>query len=192
MIKRSAAFLVGTHAVLAAASMGAGTFSPPRIPAPAAVEAANPRCLSCSAPAQLSKVAGKMYRGGGLDAAFLSPGVVFEDPAVCCVGTVEVQEAFRALHAASPESLEEPRLVVDGDNEGATAVFALRQRYVGFLQVDSTLHIHTAADGRISRFEERWNGTPLWKAAPFRWSRRLNGLLSSALTPLLVTGVPPS
>ena len=186
MIKRSAVFLVGTHAVLAAASMGAGTFSPPRIPAPATAEAANPRCVSCSAPAQLAKVAGKMYRGGGLDAAYLTPGVVFEDPGGCCVGTDEVQEAFRALHALSPEQLEEPRLVVDVDNEGAAAVFALKQRYVGFLKVDSTLHIHTAADGRISRFEERWNGVPLWKSAPFRWSRRLNGLLSSTLTPLLV------
>jgi len=190
MIRRSAAALVGTHVVLAAASMGAGTFSPGKMRGPAAAEvvaqAGNPRCLSCSAPAQLAKVAGKMYRGDGLDAAFLSPRVVFEDPAVLCVGTDEVQEAFRALHAARPESLDEPRLVVDGESEGATAIFALRQRYVGFLEVNSTLHIHTAADGRISRFEERWNGAPLLSAAPFRWARRFNGRLSSALTPLLV------
>jgi len=189
MIRRSAVALVGTHVVLAAASMGAGTF-PGKTRGPAAAEvlaqAGNPRCVSCSAPAQLAKVAGKMYRGDGLDAAFLSPDVVFEDPAVLCIGTDEVQEAFRALHAARPEQLDEPRLVVDGESEGATAVFALRQRYAGFLEVSSTLLIHTAADGRISRFEERWNGAPLLKAAPFRWSRRFNGRLSSFLTPLLV------
>jgi len=127
-----------------------------------------------------------MYRGGGIDAVFLSPDVVFEDPAAYCVGKDEVREAFRALRACTPEQLDEPRLIVDGDGEGATAVFALRQRYFGYLEVQSTLHVHTAADGRINRFEERWNGAPLLEGAPFRWSRRLNGVLSSALTPLLI------
>jgi len=133
MIKRSAAALVGTHVALTAASLAAGTFSPRRMPAPAAAEAlpqaGNPICVRCSQPAQLLKVAAKMYRGGGLDAAFLSPGVVFEDPAACCVGTDEVREAFRALRACKPEQLDEPRLAVDGESEGATAVFALRQKY---------------------------------------------------------------
>ena len=188
MLLRSVSALIGTHLGLSVGSMavGAGGSTPSAdARAPDEVGPGGQHCATCSRAAQLAKTAAQMYRGGGIDAAVLSPGVVFEDPAVRCVGSTEVREAFRALRSCRPEALVAPRMVLEGDGS-ATAVFALHQRYLGFLEVRSTLHLHTAPDGRISRIEERWNGVPLVSAPPFVWSRRLNGMLSSALTPILM------
>ena len=40
-------------------------------------------------------------------------------------------------------------------------------------------------DTGIHAIEERWNGAPLLWWAPFRWVRRVNGVLSSLVTPRL-------
>lgn len=184
MLLRSISALIGTHLGLSVGSMAVGAGGSTS-PADEVCPGGGQHCATCSRAAQLAKTAAKMYRGGGIDAAVLSPGVVFEDPAARCVGSTEVREAFRALRSCRPEALAAPRMVLEGDGS-ATAVFALHQRYFGFLEVRSTLHLHTAPDGRISRIEERWNGVPLVSAPPFVWSRRLNGMLSSALTPILL------
>ena len=69
----------------------------------------------------------------------------------------------------------------------------LHQRYCGGtillpsgFTVRSVLVVHTSAvDGRICSLEERWNGSELLPFAPFRFSRRVNGIISCVLTPLL-------
>lgn len=54
------------------------------------------------------------------------------------------------------------------------------------LAVKSTLVVHTSAiDGRITSLEERWNGAPLLQFSAFKFVRRVNGVVSSVLTPLL-------
>ena len=125
-----------------------------------------------------------MSAGGGLDAAACTEDVTFEDPAARCCGRDEVQEAFRALRICRPEHLIAPDAVA-GEKPGSTRV-QLHQRYFGRLALHSELLVHTAPDGRICAFEERWNGVELLKAAPFRWARRWNGIASAALTPLFV------
>ena len=63
----------------------------------------------------------------------------------------------------------------------------LHQRYFGFLEVHSMLVVRVAADGRICAFEERWNGAPLLGPQPLlQWVRRVNGLTSAMLTPILI------
>ena len=46
-------------------------------------------------------------------------------------------------------------------------------------------HIGPIFDTGIHAIEERWNGAPLLWWAPFRWVRRVNGVLSSLVTPRL-------
>ena len=41
------------------------------------------------------------------------------------------------------------------------------------------------AEGRIVQLEDRWKGLPLLDSPPFTWARRLNGVMSFWLTPLL-------
>ena len=85
-------------------------------------------------------------------------------------------------------------------------VIQLDQTYFGKLPVKSTLHVHynynvrkapdkqAGADAdadaggslEIERFEERWNGVPLLWALPFMISRRINGILSYAATPVVL------
>ena len=127
-----------------------------------------------------------MYRGGGLDPNSCTADVTFTDNAARCVGRSEVCEAFRALRVMKPEHVEEPLCVAKPD--GTSEVY-LHQRYKlmssGFT-IRSTLVVQTTADGRICNLEERWNGSPLLQFPAFRWVRRVNGIISSVLTPLVI------
>ena len=136
----------------------------------------------------VGRVVAKMYGGGGLDARACCEDVVFEDPAACCVGRAEVVEAFRALKACRPRSLQPPRTCArQRVGEIERHVVWLDQHYFGVLRVRGTVVVDVrTASGRIARFEERWNAAPLWDIAPLRWTRRLNGVLSGTLTPLVV------
>eukprot|EP00931_Biecheleriopsis_adriatica_P055431 TRINITY_DN32777_c0_g1_i2.p1 TRINITY_DN32777_c0_g1~~TRINITY_DN32777_c0_g1_i2.p1 ORF type:complete len:189 (-),score=37.17 TRINITY_DN32777_c0_g1_i2:34-600(-) len=139
------------------------------------------------------EVVSQMYSGRGLTAR-LSSDVAFEeqgfkgmknlDPLALCQGDAEVREAFRALKACKPEQLQVPNLA--GITEDGSLLVELQQRYFNCLCVKSTLVVSVAASGEIRRFEERWNGVPLLDTAPFPWSRRLNGILSYALSSRLV------
>lgn len=166
----------------------AATSAPP--PPPSNDSQRKEACATCSREAQLTKVVSKMYRGGGLDAAACTETVTFTDPAARCEGRSEVVEAFRALRVAKPEHVDEPRAVSKAD--GSIEVH-LNQRYCGGsmllpdgFTVRSVLVVQTsAADGRICSLEERWNGAPLLSFAAFRFSRRVNGVVSSLLTPIV-------
>ena len=128
-----------------------------------------------------------MYRGGGLDPNVCTADVTFTDQAARCVGKAEVCEAFRALRVMKPEHVEEPLSVAKAD--GSTEVY-LHQRYslmsMSAFTIRSVLVVHTAADGRLCSLEERWRGSPLLQFPAFRWVRRVNGLFSSLLTPLVI------
>ena len=133
-------------------------------------------------PARVLACVQKQYAGEGLDRGTCRADVVFEDPAARCSGVDEVAEAFRALRACSPESLRPPRAQA---RAGAVTVL-LDQRYFGFLRVESELVVSLDSQGKISRLEERWNGAPLLGLPPVTWARRLNGMLSFALTSRLL------
>lgn len=140
--------------------------------------------------AAVQRVVAKMYSGGGLDAPLCSPSVSFTDPAACCTGRAEVTEAFRALRVCDPEHLTSPTVLATHKEE---THLALHQRYFAGsyllprgLVVRSTLVVCTNGDGLITSLEEQWNGGPLLQWSAFRFSRRVNGILSSLLTPLAV------
>ena len=149
------------------------------------------------------QVAARIYCGRGLDPNACSEHVTFEDPVARCCGRAEVAEAFRALHACRPEHVCKP-WIASVDDESVTV--RLHQRYFGWLEVRSVLHVSCEASGGgglITGFEERWNGAQLVSlkvlgapsGALTRWlallpdvpvfCRRLNGLVSYMLTPLV-------
>ena len=183
--------LVVGHATFTAIGIANATLAKPPTRLPASADDA--ACKQCSREAQLVKVVKKMYGGGGIDAAAISDDVTFTDPAAACRGRYETTEAFRALAAVCrPEHIEEPCPVKDSTTKGAVQ-FDLHQRYFrgsmllpSGLAVKSTLVVHTSAiDGRITSLEERWNGAPLLQFSAFKFVRRVNGVVSSVLTPLL-------
>jgi hypothetical protein len=131
----------------------------------------------------------KMYSGHGLDPRECAPDVTFSDPIVCCEGRHSAVEAFRALRYCRPQQVTPPSAAPSAD--GADTVIHLHQRYFGSawfkgLEVRSTLVLRRCPDGQIGSLEERWNGAPLLQFAAFRWVRRINGVISTMLTPLLL------
>ena len=152
-------------------------------------EALAQRVLSCTT---------DMYSGRGLDRSACAASVVFEDPVALCSGVGEVAEAFRALKAVDPECRKPPMFVNllrtttpdNGDDPNMRKLrLKLSQSYGGGrLDVDSDLLITVRkSDGMITRFEERWNGTPLLgMGSPlepmFSFSRRILGRISYAVT----------
>lgn len=137
--------------------------------------------------ARAEAVVAAMYSGRGLDPAVCTETVVFEDPIACCVGRAEVCEAFRALSAVcSPVSIVRPLAVVvdrgSTDDAGAIELLLNQQYFGGAVRLRSTVVILLASDGRVDRFEERWNGALLVENPAVHHARRLNGLLSYAFT----------
>ena len=136
------------------------------------------------------KLVARMYRGEGVDTSLISQDVSFTDPAVSCFGKHEVVEAFRALQSCQPEQLTEPQALPD-TSDGRRQL-SLHQRYfagklmTNGVEVRSTLVVRVAPDGRVQDIEERWNGEPLLWWPTFRWARRVNGMISSLVTPLLL------
>uniref|UniRef100_A0A7S0KYL3 Uncharacterized protein n=1 Tax=Coccolithus braarudii TaxID=221442 RepID=A0A7S0KYL3_9EUKA len=182
-IREAAAAAITGHAIFTAVGIGNAVVAGPP-------DAANhsddliclqPRCLAAA------QVAAGLYSGGGLEGDICTEDVTFTDPAACCSGRAEVVEAFRALRWTRPEHITTPRA---SQADGALHVH-LHQRYFSSpwwrgLEVKSTLVLKHAPDGQICELEERWNDAPLLRWRPFYWARRVNGRLSSLLTPLLL------
>ena len=180
-LREAAGALVTGHCVFTAAGIGVACTS--RLDAPATAPS-DPRCSKERA------LAAAMYSGRGLDEQACSPRVTFTDPVARCSGRREVSEAFRALTFCRPEHVEAPRANFIDD---LTSTVDLHQRYFSCallpsgLVVRSTLLVRRrAADGLVCELEERWNGALLFGWVAFRWARRVNGMLSSLLTPLLL------
>lgn len=114
---------------------------------------------------------------------------MFTDPVACCCGCSEVVEAFRALQWCRPQHIAAPCAYRDTDDSAVRV--QLHQHYFSStwwrgLEVRSTLLIKHAPDGRVCELEERWNDAPLLHWRPFSWARRINGMASGLLTPLLL------
>ncbi|KAK3277411.1 hypothetical protein CYMTET_14574 [Cymbomonas tetramitiformis] len=184
-----ASAVIGTHLTLSAASIATGIFTHRPIcqverqqHGTGAVAGQN-----CTLAASVQETVSNMYSGKGLDTTACSVDVAFEDPVALCRGIGEVQEAFRALKACSPEHVADPFIVAaQGSEPGTPAVVCLHQRYFGGLEVRGTVLVQLNDEGLITRFEERWNAAPLLDSSPVRWSRRLNGMVSSIVTPIIV------
>ena len=138
----------------------------------------------------LAGVVSAAYSGRGLPVDALTANVTFTDPAASCVGRSEVVEAFRALQFASPEHVQPPHA---RERPDGTVDVVLHQRYFrgsmllpsGF-EIHSVLEVHTVGGGddRICSLTEQWNGAPLLQLPVFRWVRRVNGIVSSLVTPI--------
>ena len=179
------------HGFFTVVGMGASALNKPP-PKPSSDDPQNKACASCSRSTQLAKIVKKAYSGGGFDAAALSADATFTDPAARCSGKSEVMEAFRALGAVcKPEVVDGP-IAIPSTSPDETA-FYLHSNYFkdSFvfgskgLTVRSVLVVRTKPDGTVCALEERWNGKELMPFAPFRFSRRVNGIISCVLTPLL-------
>ena len=177
-------FLAGHISFTFAGIVRSAATPPPDRPAPDQVT--GPR------QGELAEVITAMYSGGGMDPSACTNDVTFTDPAAACCGMPEVVEAFRALSASCrPEHVEPPLAVREQQRgSGFEHEYHLHQRYFRSkwwqgLEVRSSLVVQTGADGRIHAIEERWNGAPLLWWAPFRWARRVNGVLSSLVMPKL-------
>ena len=127
-----------------------------------------------------------MYSGNGADSGTFNRDVTFRDPVVICQGIDEVREAFRALKVMSPKIVEEPKLFVGSDNK--ELLIELKTSYICIkpFTVNSICVIKTDEDGNIETIEERWNFVPLIDRPLFKWSKRLNGLISYGLTRSLI------
>ena len=180
----AAGALVTGHLVVSALAIGNACVGRSDKPTPAPPTPA----LAGTAGAAQQLVA-QMYSGGGVNPRLVTDDVKFTDPAARCQGKQEVAEAFRALRFCNPESLTSP-WASTGQTEDGTLHFNLHQRYFAGrlpgLELRSTLVVRTAPDGRVCELEERWNGASLLWWPQFRFSRRVNGMLSSLLTPLLL------
>ena len=181
------------HVFFSGVGIGASALAKPPAPPNAATQQQQKPCASCSRSAQLAKIVKKAYSGGGIDAAILSVDATFTDPAARCAGRSEIIEAFRALGAVcKPVLVEEPAAMPAAAADGPNSVaFYLHSNYFGGsfllpkgLTVRSVLVVRTKADGTVCALEERWNGRELISFAPFRFSRRVNGIISVALTTL--------
>ena len=180
----AAGALVTGHFVVSAAAIGnacVGRSEKPTPPPP------TPALAGAAGAAQ--QLVAQMYSGGGLNPQLVTEDVTFTDPAARCQGKQEVAEAFRALRFCNPKTLTSPWASTSQAEDGALH-FNLHQRYFAGrlpgLELRSTLVVRTAPDGRVCELEERWNGASLLSWPPFRFSRRVNGVLSSLLTPLLL------
>ena len=156
---------------------------------PAADETTGPIASASDKSQRAANLVSKMYQGRGLDLEACTRDITFTDPAVCCSGVLEVAEAFRALRFCRPQQIESS---TSGTVDGVVKVH-LHQRYFegswlkpSGIDVRSLLIVRIADDGRVWSIEEQWNHAPLFEWSPFRWTRRINGLLSSFLTPLLI------
>ena len=121
-----------------------------------------------------------MYSQGCVHKGSFSPDVVFEDPAAKCKGFDEVKEAFRALKAISPQTLNWEL----GDVTDKKVEIRLWQRY-GIASKDVDLFETVVVrhnKGTITSMEDRWKGKPLLHFPPFTWCRRLNGVISDFFT----------
>jgi hypothetical protein len=173
--------LMATHVGLSAISMGKGALMREELEFEAERDDDRGK--------RVARTVTQMYTGGGLDVGSVSEDVVFEDPVALCHGVAEVAEAFRALKKVAPVAIEVPLPVWRGTsndiwNPSNTVVMRLRQSYMGFLTVTSSVVVTTDDDGTITRFEERWNHASL---LPFvAGVRRANGLISYALTSLVI------
>lgn len=126
-----------------------------------------------------------LYSKGRMHKDSFSRDVTFEDPAAKCKGFGEVKEAFRALKALSPQTLDwELGAVTDEKVE-----IRLWQRY-GILSKNFNLFETVVVrhnKGKITSMEDRWKGKPLLQFEPFTWCRRINGVISAWLTPKLIS-----
>lgn len=188
--------VVGTHALLTCASLTYNTYvdnDPSREGKPNEV-------FDAGLYRKVTNMVTEMYSGKGVietREVRLAQNATFEDPAAICSTPNEIREAFRALKAARPSCISQPKCIdVRPNGESIELTYHLNQRYGGFLNLQSLLlvdfHLARAEDGIteghlvVTKLEERWNGTRPLGALPFWISRRINGLISWNLTRILV------
>lgn len=128
----------------------------------------------------------KMYSQGTVTKDSFSPEVSFEDPPAKTEGFAELEEAFRSLKLLSPETLD---WEVGSVGEGQMDVNLWQLYTLGSnkFELFSKLGVNYDDAGRVVRIRESWRGVPLLDTAPFTWSRRINGILGSVVTPLFQT-----
>jgi hypothetical protein len=188
----TAAVATAAHVTLSAVSLSVGLLGRRRAEQPVDQSLKN-AVESNVASFVLSRVSA-LYSGDAVHVLArwdLSPRCVFSDPVVLSVGAMECAEIFRALKCLSPVSLDTPRLLsVVHEGQSSTRVLVqLRQQYNHSVEISSVLLVDVDTSDVdhlvITRFEERWNNVPVLENNPFTTVRRLNGVLSYRLTPVV-------
>ena len=125
-----------------------------------------------------------MYSQCCVNEASFARHVTFDDPAARTEGFDELKEAFRALRKLQPQTLN---WELGSVHQGRVEVHLWQRYTIGPKEIDlfSKVVAEHDAEGRIVQLEDRWKGLPLLDSPPFTWARRLNGVMSFWLTPLL-------
>ena len=125
-----------------------------------------------------------MYSRGCVTKDSFAEHCVFDDPAARTQGFEELREAFRALRALEPETLDW-RLGAVG--AGSVEVLLWQRYTIGARKIElhSKIVAQHDSSGRIVAMQDRWRGCPLLFVPPFTWARRINGVISYHLTPFL-------
>ena len=129
-----------------------------------------------------------MYTECRVSAADLSPAVVFEDPVMQLSGPAAVVEVFRALRALHPST--RALRVRPATAAGPVVELDLWMQYTvgsSHVRLYSLITVEFDDQGRVARLRDCWNARPLASLPPLVWARRLNGSLSNALTPRLLS-----
>ena len=157
-----------------------------------ALSAPGPAKPLSDAPAAVRTVV-DMYSKCHVDEAAFSPHVTFEDPAALTVGIAELQEAFRALGALQPENLGWKLASSDGSTR-VTEVDIWQRYIIGTRPVElyARVQVTCGSNGRIVSLKDLWNGTELLMPPPFPYVRRINGAVSSVVTPMLIRNNNPT
>ena len=128
-----------------------------------------------------------MYSSEPLEASMFADECSFQDPAAACEGFAEIEEAFRALRALEPATIN--RHVASVEEAGCNNVTRF-DSLMGYtiggkkMQLPSTIVVQDDGTGRIQSITELWNHHPLLPLSGI--PRRINGLASYHLTKLLI------
>ena len=197
IFQASVELLAGTHALAVLTSLAYGIYGPKKIDRISDLE----ETFDSNHYQYVTDFVASMYGGKGTHQTnvLLDEAVTFEDPAASCSGPKEVEEAFRALKYIQPNSLSSPRCV-DVKPKGALIelTYALNQRYLDSIELESLLvvvvklkQMSTKPEENIfliQKVEEQWNGVEPLRAYLFHIVRRINGIISYALTTNLLKG----
>ena len=128
-----------------------------------------------------------LYSGKGADKDMCCSNIVFRDPVAICEGIEEVCEAFRALKVMSPTLIEDPKLMyINDSNNNQFIEVKTKYTIIKSFSVHSICVVETDKEGKVLSIEERWNSIPLLNFPPFTWAKRINGIVSYAITRLLI------
>eukprot|EP00747_Dinoflagellata_sp_TGD_P219278 gnl/TRDRNA2_/TRDRNA2_91419_c0_seq1.p1 gnl/TRDRNA2_/TRDRNA2_91419_c0~~gnl/TRDRNA2_/TRDRNA2_91419_c0_seq1.p1 ORF type:complete len:301 (-),score=38.83 gnl/TRDRNA2_/TRDRNA2_91419_c0_seq1:134-1036(-) len=131
----------------------------------------------------------QMYSKGCLQEESFAPSISFRDPLVRTVGFEELQENSRVMRRLlRPFKVRKWQLTSVGGGQLEVVLWQRLRLKVGTKDVGLSSKVVAKYDkaGQILSIQDLWRQQPLLEFGPFTWSRRINGIVASWVTPVLV------